>query len=141
MCRALRVTSRGYRAWQCRPVSQRQRDDMVLVAHIREQHKLSLHSYGRPRMTEELQELGFDVGNRRVGRLMRQNGIEAISTRKYKVTTDRNHSFTIAANLLDRDFSAMASNQKWAGDITYIWTSEGWLYLAVILDLYSLLHH
>jgi putative transposase len=137
MCKVLRVSSRGYRAWRSRPMSQRQRDDMVLLAHIREQHKLSLHSYGRPRMTEELQELGLKVGHRRVGRLMRQNGIEAVRTRKYKVTTDSNHSFAIAPNLLDRDFSATAPNQKWAGDITYIWTSEGWLYLAVILDLYS----
>ena len=137
MCKVLRITSRGYRAWRRRPMSQRQREDMVLLAHIREQHKLSLYSYGRPRMTEELQELGFGVGHRRVGRLMRQNGIEAVRTRKYKVTTDSNHSFAIAPNLLDRDFSATAPNQKWAGDITYIWTSEGWLYLAVILDLYS----
>ena len=118
-------------------MSQCQRDDMVLLAHIREQHKLSLGSYGRPRMTEELQDLGLKVGHRRVGRLLRQNGIEAVRTRKYKVTTDSNHTFTIAPNLLDRDFSATAPNQKWAGDITYIWTSEGWLYLAVILDLYS----
>jgi putative transposase len=137
MCKVLRVTSRGYRSWRCRPMSQRQREDMVLLAHIREQHKLSLCSYGRPRMTEELQELGFKVGHRRVGRLMRQNGIEVVRTRKYKVTTDSNHSFAIAPNLLDRDFQAHAPNQKWAGDITYIWTSEGWLYLAVILDLYS----
>ena len=137
MCKVLRVTSRGYRAWRCRPMSQRQRDDMVLLAHMQEQHKLSLGSYGRPRMSEELQELGLKVGHRRVGRLMRQNGIEAVRTRKYKVTTDSNHSFAIAPNLLDRDFSATAPNQKWAGDITYIWTSEGWLYLAVILDLYS----
>ena len=110
---------------------------MVLLAHIREQHKLSLHSYGRPRMTEELQELGFEVGHRRVGRLMHQNGIRAIRTRKFKVTTDSNHSFAVAPNLLNRNFSATAPNQKWAGDITYIWTSEGWLYLAVILDLFS----
>ena len=137
MCKVLRVTSRGYRAWRCRPMSQRQRDDMVLLAHMQEQHKLSLGSYGRPRMSEELQQLGLKVGHRRVGRLMRQNGIEAVRTRKYKVTTDSNHSFAIAPNLLDRDFSATAPNQKWAGDITYIWTSEGWLYLAVILDLYS----
>jgi transposase InsO family protein len=118
-------------------MSQRQRDDMVLLAHIREQHTRSLHSYGRPRMTEELRELGFKAGQRRIGRLMRENGIVAIRTRKYKVTTDSNHILAVAPNLLDRDFSATASNQKWAGDITYIWTSEGWLYLAVILDLYS----
>ena len=88
-------------------------------------------------MTEELRELGFNAGQRRIGRLMRENGIVAIRTRKYKVTTDSNHTLAVAPNLLDRDFSATAPNQKWAGDITYIWTSEGWLYLAVILDLYS----
>jgi transposase InsO family protein len=118
-------------------MSQRQRDDMVLLAHIREQHRLSLQSYGRPRMTEELQELGLRVGHHRVGRLMRENGIKTIRTQKYKATTDSNHTFNIAPNLLDQDFSADGPNQKWAGDISYIWTSEGWLYLAVILDLYS----
>ena len=118
-------------------MSQRQRDDMVLLAHIREQHRLSLQSYGRPRMTEELQELGLNVGHGRVGRLMRENGIKAIRTQKYKATTDSNHTFNIAPNLLDQDFSADGSNQKWAGDISYIWTCEGWLYLAVVLDLYS----
>ena len=116
---------------------QRQRDDMVILAHIRDQHRLSLQSYGRPRMTEELQELGLDVSHRRVGRLMRDNDIKIVRTRKFKATTDSNHAFNIALNLLDQDFSADAPNQKWAGDISYIWTSEGWLYLAVILDLYS----
>ena len=118
-------------------MSQRQRDDMVLLAHIREQHRLSLGSYGRPRMTEELKELGFAVGHRRVGRLMSQNGIQVFRTHKYKVTTDSAHNLNVAPNLLDQDFSATGPNQKWAGDITYIWTREGWLYLAVIIDLYS----
>jgi transposase InsO family protein len=137
LCRVMQVTSRGFRAWKVRPMSQRQCDDMVILAHIREQHRLSLQSYGRPRMTKELQELGLNVGHRRVGRLMRANGIRIVRTRKYKVTTDSNHTFNIARNLLDQDFSADAPNQKWAGDISYIWTGEGWLYLAVILDLYS----
>lgn len=88
-------------------------------------------------MTEELKELGFDVGHRRVGRLMKAHDIKVIRTRKYKRTTDSNHSFNIAPNLLDRDFTAYAPNQKWAGDISYIWTGEGWLYLAVVIDLYS----
>ena len=118
-------------------MSQRQRDDMVILAHIREQHRLSLQSYGRPRMTEQLQDLGVSVGHRRVGRLMRENAIKIIRTQKYRATTDSNHAFNIAPNLLDQDFSADGPNQKWAGDISYIWTSEGWLYLAVILDLYS----
>lgn len=137
MCDLLGVSTRGYRAWRTRPASHRQHNDMVLLAHIKEQSKLSLGSYGRPRMTEELKELGLDVGHRRVGRLMRENGIKVKRNKKFKATTDSNHSFNIAPNLLDCDFTADRPNQKWAGDISYIWTSEGWLYLAVILDLHS----
>jgi len=137
LCHILNVTSRGYRSWRGRPVSQRQRDDMVVLAHIREQHHLSLGSYGRPRMTQELKEAGLRVGHRRIGRLMRDNGIRVVRTRKYKATTDSNHSFNIAPNWLDRNFHADRPNQKWAGDISYIWTREGWLYLAVIIDLHS----
>lgn len=137
LCALFGVTDRGLRAWRNRPPSRRQREDMVLLAHIREQQRLSLGSYGRPRMTAEMRELGFDVGHRRVGRLMRDNGIHALRTRKYKRTTDSNHGFNIAPNLLDRDFEAVGPNEKWAGDISYIWTGEGWLYLAVIIDLHS----
>ena len=106
-------------------MSQRQRDDMVILAHIREQHRLSLQSYGRPRMTEELQELGLNVGHRRVGGLMQANRVKIVRTRKYKATTDSNHAFNIGPNLLDQDFSANGPNQKWAEDISYIWTGEG----------------
>ena len=137
LCGVMQVTSRGFRAWKVRPMCRRQRDDMVILAHIREQHRLSLQSYGRPRMTEELQELGLQVGHRRVGRLMSENGIKIIRTQTYKATTANTHAFNIAPNLLDQDFFADAPNQKWAGDISYIWTREGWLYLAVILDLHS----
>ena len=137
LCNILNITSRGYRAWRDRPVSQRQRDDLVLLAHIREQHRLSLGSYGRPRMTEELKELGIDVGHRRVGRLMRENGLKVVRTRKYKATTDSNHRFNIAPNRLNQNFIAKRPNQKWAGDISYIWTREGWSYLSVVLDLHS----
>jgi transposase InsO family protein len=112
LCRVMQVTSRGFRAWKLRPMSQRQRDDMVILAHIREQHRLSLQSYGRPRMTEELRELGLAVGHRRVGRLMRENGVKIIRTRKYKATTDSTHAFNVAPNLLDQDFAADAANQK-----------------------------
>lgn len=137
LCQLFDVSPRGLRAWRRRPPSRRQRDDMVLLAHIREQQRLSLGSYGRLRMTAELQELGLPVGERRVGRLMKENGIRAVRTRKYKRTTDSDHTFNIAPNLLDQDFSATGPNQKWAGDISYIRTGEGWLYLAVIIDLYS----
>jgi transposase InsO family protein len=137
MCDVLDVSGRGLRAYRSRPASQRQRTDMVVLAHIKEQSRLSLGSYGRPRMTEELKELGLNIGHRRVGRLMRENGIRVERSKKYKVTTDSNHAFNIAPNLLNRDFRAVRPNQKWAGDISYVWTREGWLYLAVILDLHS----
>lgn len=116
----MQVTSRGYRAWRVRPISPRQRSDMVILAHIREQHRPSLHRYGRPRMTEELQERGLNVGHRRIGRLMCMTGIKTVGTQKCKVTTDSNHAFNIAPNLLDQDLSADGPNQKWAGDISYI---------------------
>ncbi len=131
------VSARGLRAFRSRPASRRQRSDMVTLAHIKEQSRLSLGSYGRPRMTEELKDIGLNVGHRSVGRLMRQNGISVARTRKHKVTTDNNHKFNIGPNLLDQNFAADGPNQKWAGDITYIWTREGWLYLTVILDLHS----
>ncbi len=137
LCHVVGVSTRGLRAFRSRPASRRQRSDLVTLAHIKEQSRLSLGSYGRPRMTEELKEIGLNVGHRRVGRLMRQNGISVIRTRKHKVTTDSDHKFNIAPNLLDRNFSADLPNQKWAGDISYVWTREGWLYLAVILDLHS----
>ena len=137
LCQIMDVSPRGYRAFRNRPLSQNQRKDMVVLAHIREQFALSLGSYGRPRMTEELKELGLEVGHRRVGRLMSENGIEVKRNKKFKATTDSNHSFNIAPNLLNREFFADCPNQKWAGDISYVWTQEGWLYLAVILDLHS----
>lgn len=137
LCQIMNVSPRGYRAYRSRPMSRRQRKDLIVLAHIREQFRLSLGSYGRPRMTEELKELGLGVGHRRVGRLMRQNGISVVRTRKHKVTTDSNHKFNIAPNLLNRDFFAEKPNQKWVVDISYIWTREGWLYLAVALDLHS----
>ena len=88
-------------------------------------------------MAEELKEIGLDIGHRRVGLLMRQNDISVIRPRKHNATTDSNHKFNVAPNLLDRNYATDGPNPKWAGDITYIWKREGWLYLAVILDLHS----
>ena len=102
LCRIMDVSPRGYRSWRSRPISTSQQQDMVVLAHIREQFALSLGSYGRPRMTEELKEQGLRVGHRRVGRLMRENGIEVRRNKKFKATTDSNHSFNIAPNLLNR---------------------------------------
>jgi transposase len=113
LCRVMNVSPRGLWAFRSRPASRRQHMDMVVLAHIKEQSRLSLGSYGRPRMTEELKEVGVDVGHRRVGRLMRENGIVVERTRKFKATTDSDHTFSIAPNLLDRDFTADRPNQKW----------------------------
>ena len=100
----MRVTSRGFRAWRVRSMSQRQRGDMVILAHIREQQRLSLESCGRPRITEELQKLRVNVEQRYVGHLMRDNDIKIIRTQKYKAIADSNHAFNIAAIYLIRIF-------------------------------------
>jgi transposase InsO family protein len=88
-------------------------------------------------MTEEVKEVGVEVGHRRVGRLMRESGLVFERILRFKATADSDHMFNIAPNLVERDFIADRPNQKWAGDISYIWTRQGWLYLAVILDLHS----
>ena len=137
LCQMMNVSPRGYRAYRSRPISRRQRMDMVLFAHIREEFSRNENSYGRLRMTEELKELGFNVGHRRVGRLMRENGICVHRTRKFKVTTDSNHKYTVADNILARQFKADKPDRKWVVDISYIWTQEGWLHLAAVMDLYS----
>ena len=113
-CPNLEVSPRGYRAWRSRPMSASQRKDLVVLAHIRDQFEQSLGSYSRPRMTEELKELGLAVRHRRVGRLMKENGIKVRRNKKFKATTDSNHRFNIAPNLMDRDFTADRTNQKWA---------------------------
>jgi len=137
LCKIFDVSESGYYAWHKRPMSPRQREDMVLLTYIRSIHQNNYQAYGRERMTEELRELGIRVSQHRVSRLMKDNNIRIIRTHKFKCTTDSNHNFNIAPNLLDGDFKTTGPNQKWAGDITYIHTQEGWLYLAVIIDLYS----
>ncbi|QCO57625.1 DDE-type integrase/transposase/recombinase (plasmid) [Pseudorhodobacter turbinis] len=131
------VNPRRYRAYRNRPLSHSQRKDMVVFAHIREQFALSSGSYARPRMTEELKELGFEFRHLRIGRLMSENGIEVKRNKNFKATTDSNHAFNIAPNLLNRDLYADAPNQQWVADISYVWTRVGWVYLSVILDLHS----
>lgn len=137
LCNVLGVSESGYFAWKGRPASRRQGEDMVLLAHIRAQFSTSNETYGAPRMHVELKEDGLDVGRHRVARLMRDNGLKALQRRRYKKTTDSNHGGPVAANLLDQDFACDGPDRKWGADISYIWTAEGWLYLAIVLDLYS----
>ncbi len=136
-CALLAVSQSGFYAWKGREPSRRQREDMVLLAHIRAEFKTSSETYGSPRMTAELKEGGFSVGRHRVARLMRDNGLKALQKRRFKKTTDGDHKGPIAPNILDQDFTATGPNQKWGVDISYVWTAEGWLYLAIVLDLYS----
>jgi putative transposase len=137
LCKVLGVSPSGYFAWRGRPASRRQRDDLVLLAHVRSSFALSNETYGSPRMTHELRDQGLRVGRRRTARLMRENGLRARQPRRFKRTTDSLHAFPVAPNLLDQDFSAERPNEKWGADISYIWTQEGWLYLAVVIDLYA----
>src|SRR6185503_13897095 len=124
-------------AWRGRPACRRQRDDMVLLAHVRSAFALSNGTYGSPRMTRELQDAGLVIGRRRIARLMRDNGLRVRQKRRFKRTTDSHHAWPVAPNLLDQDFTATGSDQKWGADISYVWTREGWLYLAVVIDLFA----
>jgi putative transposase len=137
LCGVLGVSASGYFAWKDRPACRRQRDDLVLLAHARSSFALSNGTYGSPRMTRELQDNGFAVGRRRTARLMRENDLKARQKRRFKRTTDSEHSWPVAPNIIDQDFAADGPNQKWGVDISYVWTREGWLYLAVVIDLFS----
>ena len=118
LCQVLGVSPSGYFAWRSRPASCRQREDLVLLAHIRSAFARSNGTYGSPRMTHELQDDGVQIGRRRTARLMRENGFKARQRRRFTRTTDSHHAFPVAPNLLDQDFSAERPNQKWAADIS-----------------------
>jgi putative transposase len=137
LCGVLGVSQSGYFAWKGRPASDRQQRDMVLLAHVRSSFALSNGTYGSPRMTRELRDNGLAVGRCRTARLMRENGLVARQKRRFKRTTDSQHGWPVAANLLEQDFTATRPDEKWGADISYVWTREGWLYLAVVIDLFA----
>lgn len=120
-CAILDVSESGFYAWQGRKPCQRQRDDMVLLVHVRSQLFTSHETYGSPRMTVELNEAGVAVGRHRVARLMRENGLKAFQKRRFKKTTDSIHKGLIAPNMLDQDFETTGLNQKWGVDISYLY--------------------
>jgi transposase InsO family protein len=120
-----------------RPLSARRREDEKLSAQIRIIHAESKRRYGSPRIWRELSDLKLACGRKRVERLMRENSLRAKAGRKFKVTTDSAHGKPVAKDLICRNFTAKAPNSVWVGDMTYLWTKEGWLYLAVFLDLHS----
>ena len=137
MCRVLKVSRAGFYAWRSRPAATRTRQDQALAAVVASIYTNNRGCYGSPRVHAELRERGHCVGRKRVARLMREQGFSARHKRRYRRTTDSRHNFPISANLLARRFAVMRPNAAWVTDITYIWTLEGWLYLAVILDLFS----
>ena len=137
MCRVLGVSTSGFYAWRERPPSARSVSDAGLTERIREVHKRSRQTYGSPRVHAELRAQGESACLNRIARLMRKNGISARNKKRFVRTTDSDHNDPIAPNELNREFQTEEPNQAWVGDITYIATSEGWLFLAVVLDLFS----
>jgi len=137
MCRMLGVTKSGFYAWKTRPKPERERLDAQLAATVAAVHQRSRRTYGSPRVHRELKARGVRVGKKRVERLMRENGIQGRSKRRFKRTTDSRHGGPIAPNLLARRFDVSEPNRAWVTDVTAIATDEGWLYLAPMLDLCS----
>jgi putative transposase len=137
MCGALKVSTRGYYSWRRRPESRRRSEDRLLLGEVRVSYERSKRVYGSPRVRKDLLALGHRCSEKRVARLMRENSLVAVQRRRFRHTTQSAHGFPTQANLLARDFAAQTANQIWLADITYIATEEGWLYLAVLMDLYS----
>jgi transposase InsO family protein len=137
LCRVLEVSRSGFYAWSRRPASQRSLDDSRLVAEVAAIFDENKRRYGSQRITSELRDNGVRVGRHRIRRLMHQVGLRARRRRRWVRTTDSRHSHPIAANLLARNFTVDAPNRAWVADITYLPTKMGWLYLAVVIDLFS----
>ena len=137
MCPALKVSRSGYYAWRSRPQSVRDSTDQTLTDAIRQIHRESRGVYGAPKICAALRAQGHHYGRHKIARLMRVAGLKGCPRRRYKVTTQSDPRRAKAPNLLKQDFSAEAPNQRWVCDITYIDTRQGWLYLAVVMDLYS----
>jgi len=137
MCRQLDVSRTGYCQWRLRAPNPRARAQATLDARVAAIHTDHQRRYGRPRILRELHAQGLPVGHERVRQSLKRQGLRPVYRRPYRVTTDSNHQNPIAPNVLDRRFSGWLPNQAWVGDVTYIWTAEGWLYLACVMDLAS----
>ena len=137
MCKVLEVSAGGYYGWRTRPESARSRSNRELDSQIRVVYSEHKQRYGAPRIADELKDRGLRCSENRVARRMQKLGLQGIQAKKFKRTTDSNHDKPVAPDLVQQDFTAAAANQKWVSDVTYVWTDEGWLYLAVVMDLYS----
>jgi putative transposase len=137
LCRALQVSRSGYSAWKKQSPSQRSQEENALLVQIRAAFQMSHGTYGSPRIHQELRSQEIACSPNRIARIMRKYQITARPLRRSVKTTDSSHGQPVASNLLDQQFSVEKPNTRWSADITYLWTGEGWLYLAVVLDLYS----
>jgi putative transposase len=137
MCRVLEVSRTGFYAWCTRPQSNRAEESARLGKLVEQSHQASRKNYGVPRVHADLQAQGERVSRKRVARLMQARGLRGRVRRRYRTTTKSDPQHPVAANLLERKFTAPGPDQIWVGDITYLWTREGWMYLAVLIDLYS----
>jgi len=139
LCQVLKVSENGYYAWRKRPPSRRQKEDEELTSELETVFEQSRQTYGSPRIHAALRSKGVSCSRRRIARLMLKKELVSCWRRKKRkvITTDSNHNQPVAPNKLARDFTTLAANQKWVGDITGVWTDEGWLYLAALVDLYS----
>jgi transposase InsO family protein len=138
LCAVLEVSRSGYYAWRCAGESARSQQERALVTEMRSIHAERFKgSYGSPRMHRELLARGRKVSQNTVAKLMKKHELKATTARKFRHTTDSNHSHPVAENVLNQEFEQAGPNAAWASDITYVWTDEGWLYLAGVLDLYS----
>ena len=137
MCRVLAVSRAGFYAWRRRPVAVRTRQDQVLAVAVAAIYAEHHGRYGSPRVRMELRDRGQRSGRKRIARLMRVQGLRARPRRRYRTTTDSRHGLPVSPNLLARRFAVVRPNTGWVTDMTYIWTPQGWLYLAVIIDLFS----
>jgi putative transposase len=138
LCKTLGVSESGFKAWRAGGKPRvKCLSDQQLLTLLRAIHQQYRGAYGSPRMYRELRERGYRVGKERVERLMREHGIRARHKRRWKATTDAKHGLPVAADLIARDFAPTSPNRSWGADITYLWTDEGWLYLAVVMDLFN----
>ena len=137
LCRAMQVSRAGYYAWSQRSPSARSEANALLTERIKAVFSDSNGTYGSPRLYTELKEQGLTCSEKRIARLMCLASLCAVRPKRFVVTTDSDHAFPVAENVLAREFTCDTPNAKWSSDLTYVWTGEGWLYLAVILDLFS----
>ena len=137
MALTLKISRSRYYSWLASPPSEHKRRDAELVKLIKDIFEESRETYGSPRVYRDMKENGIRCSRKRVARIMREKGLKARKKRKFKATTDSGHDFPVAPNLVSREFTVESPNSLWVSDITFIWTLEGWLYLCIILDLYS----